>query len=169
LKLISVDQKTIQEFLDQLGTLHLKCLKGTADFSPRKKAPEPVLDDVKEDDPECDTGGNPFAAELGDFEYFSVSDDFTQIKLSPEAIRSKNHAVVRDMAMGSWLEFLNDGKTRRGKLSWKCDFTGDYTFVDWRFRLVADIPMDELIKRLDNGSAEREQSPYVKLMIRRSC
>ncbi|HEY5603127.1 MAG TPA: DUF1631 domain-containing protein [Gammaproteobacteria bacterium] len=153
LKLISVDQKFIQEFLDQLETLHLKCLKGTTDFSPRTKGQAPVKGDANDEDPESESEGNPFAAELGDFEYFSVSDDFTQIKLSAEAKRSINHPVVRDMEMGTWVEFFNDDKTKRGKLSWRCDFTGDYTFVDRRYRLVADIAMDDLIKRLDSGGA----------------
>ncbi|WP_455208605.1 DUF1631 domain-containing protein [Kaarinaea lacus] len=153
LKLISIDQDTIQEFLDQLGTLHLKCLKGTADFSSRLNEPELTKDDEIGDDPDSESEGNPFASELGDFEYFSGTDDFTQIKLSPEAKRSRQYPVVQDMEMGTWLEFFDgDNKVKRGKLSWKCDFTGDYTFVDRRFRLVADISMDELIKRLDAGT-----------------
>ena len=154
LKFISVDDATVQEILDQLGTLHLKCLKGAADFSTRQESQESVDAETKDDDFGFESDGNPFASELGDFEYFAGSDDFTQIKLSPEAKRSKHHPLVRDMEMGSWVEFFTDDKARRGKLSWKCDFTGDYTFVDRRYRLVADISMDELIKRLDSGSAE---------------
>jgi hypothetical protein len=38
-------------------------------------------------------------------------------------------------------------------LSWKCDFTGDYTFVDRRYRLVKDISMSDLIKSLDQETA----------------
>jgi hypothetical protein len=153
LKFIAVDDATVQELLDQLGTLHLKCLKGTAEFSSRLDDELAALDDVKDADHGAESDGNPFAAELGDFEYFAGSDDFSQISLSPEAKRSKNHPVVRDMEMGTWVEFFNEDKTRRGKLSWKCDFTGDYTFVDRRYKLVADISMDEFIKRLDSGSA----------------
>ncbi|WP_455221756.1 DUF1631 domain-containing protein [Kaarinaea lacus] len=153
LKFISVDDATVQELLDQLGTLHLKCLKGTAEFTPRSSEPDPLVEDLLDDDHGIESEGNPFASDLGDFEYFAGSDDFTQIKLSPEAKRSKHHPVVRDMEMGTWVEFFNDEKVKRGKLSWKCDFTGDYTFVDRRFRLVADISMDEFIKSLDSGTA----------------
>ena len=153
LKFISVDDATMQELLDQLGTLHLKCLKGTAEFTPRSSEPDPLAEDLLDDDLDVESEGNPFASELGDFEYFAGSDDFTQIKLSPEAKRSKHHPVVRDMEMGTWMEFFNDEKVKRGKLSWKCDFTGDYTFVDRRYKLVADISMDDLIKRLDSGKA----------------
>ena len=56
--------------------------------------------------------------------------------------------------MGTWIEFKDkDGGTKRGKLSWKCDFTGDFTFVDRRFKLVADISMMDLITRLDAETA----------------
>ncbi|WP_455218625.1 DUF1631 family protein [Kaarinaea lacus] len=153
LKFISVDEATVQKLLDQLGTLHLNCLKGTTDFTPKTEQLEHAGDDKDDVDSDFETGGNPFADELGDFEYFSGSDDFTQIKLSPESKRSKNHPVVRDMEMGTWVEFINEEKSRRGKLSWKCDFTGDFTFVDRRYKLVADISMDNLIKQLDSGKA----------------
>ena len=153
LKFISVDEATVQSLLDQLGTLHLNCLKGTTDYTPKSIKSEQAKEDKDNDDIEFESDGNPFAEELGDFEYFSGSDDFTQIKLSPESKRSKNHAVVNDMEMGTWVEFINEEKSKRGKLSWKCDFTGDYTFVDRRYKLVADVSMDDFIKQLDNGQA----------------
>jgi len=155
LKFISTDDKVVTTFLDQLGTLHLKCLKG-GDELVNKKDP---LDDIDALLAEMESGeadsGNPFAADLpaGDFEYFSGTEDFTMIKLTPEVKRSRQYPVVRDMAMGTWVEFVDGEKTRRGKLSWKCDFTGDYTFVDRRFRLVADISTSDLVKRLENKTA----------------
>jgi hypothetical protein len=75
------------------------------------------------------------------------------INLTPEVKRSKNYPVVRDLEVGAWVEFKDGEKPKRGKLSWKCDFTGDYTFVDRRYRLVADISMSDLIQRLDKESA----------------
>ena len=153
LTFITVDEKSIQELLDQLGTLHLNCLKGTTDFSPLPDDAKHANEAKETDDLDFESEGNPFAADLGDFEYFSGTDDFTQIKLSAESKRSKNYPVVSDMEMGTWVEFVKDENSRRGKLSWKCDFTGDFTFVDRRFRLVADISMDDFIKQLDSGQA----------------
>ena len=100
--------------------------------------------------------GNPFADDLpeGDFEYFATSDDFTMVQLTAEAKRSKNYKVVQGMEMGTWVEFKNKDKVKRGKLSWKCDFTGDFTFVDRRYKLVADISTMDLITRLDNETAK---------------
>ena len=155
LKFISTDDKVVTTFLDQLGTLHLKCLKGGDDLISKKEA----LDDIDAMLAEMEGGeedsGNPFAADLpaGDFEYFSGTEDFTMIKLTPEVKRSRQYPVVRDMAMGTWVEFVDGEKMRRGKLSWKCDFTGDYTFVDRRFRLVADISTSDLVKRLEQKTA----------------
>ena len=76
------------------------------------------------------------------------------VQLTAEAKRSKNYKVVQEMEMGTWIEFKDKEKSKRGKLSWKCDFTGDFTFVDRRYKLVADISTLDLITRLDNGSAE---------------
>lgn len=156
LKAIAVDDAAIQNYLDQLGTLHLKCLKGADEFMRSAS----LKDDLEaamnmEDDTDSDEdGGNPFATEeIGDFDYFVGTDDFTMINLSPQLKRSKHYPVVRDLAMGAWMEFKDGEKSKRGKLSWKCDFTGDFTFVDRRYRLVADISMADLINRLDQGSA----------------
>lgn len=165
LKLISNDEKNTQEFLDQLGTLHLNCLKGGSEMKVRKKDPldeleaELMAELAGDSGDDSDSSGNPFAEDLpeGEFEYFSTSDDFTMVQLTAEAKRSKNYKVVQDMEMGTWIEFKemekDKQKVKRGKLSWKCDFTGDLTFVDRRFKLVADISTMDLITRLDNETA----------------
>ncbi|WP_455375082.1 DUF1631 domain-containing protein [Kaarinaea lacus] len=159
LKLISIDDKTTQEFLDQLGALHLNCLKGGNEMKAKKDPLDEIEASLKaelagEDD---DSGGNPFADDLpeGEFEYFATSDDFTMVQLTSEAKRSKNYKVVQEMEMGTWVEFKDKEKekVKRGKLSWKCDFTGDFTFVDRRYKLVADISTMDLITRLDNETA----------------
>ena len=156
LKAISVDDATVQNYLDQLGTLHLKCLKGADEFMRTDSLKDELEAAMKmNEDEEEEDEGNPFATEeVGDFEYFAGTDDFSMINLTPEVKRSKNYPVVRDLEMGTWMEFKGKDKSKRGKLSWKCDFTGDFTFVDRRYRLVADISMSDLIKRLDQGSAE---------------
>jgi len=154
LKFISANEKVVATFLDQLGTLHLKCLKGGDDLV-NKKDPLDEIDAMLQNLEDGDDSGNPFAADLpaGDFEYFAGTDDFTMIKLTPEVKRSKQYPIVRDMAMGTWVEFIDEEKSRRGKLTWKCDFTGDYTFVDRRYRLVADISTSDLVRRLEKNTA----------------
>ena len=155
LKLISLDDKTTQEFLDQLGSLHLNCLKGGSEMKAKDPLDELEASLKAELEGGGDDSGNPFAEDLpeGEFEYFSTSDDFSMVQLTAEAKRSKNYKVVQEMEMGTWVEFKNKEKSKRGKLSWKCDFTGDFTFVDRRYKLVADISTMDLITRLDNGTA----------------
>jgi hypothetical protein len=154
LKLISIDDKATQEFLDQLGALHLNCLKGGSEMKSRDPLDE-IEASLKAELEGDEGGGNPFAEDLpeGEFEYFATSDDFTMVQLTSEAKRSKNYKVVQEMEMGTWVEFKNKDKVKRGKLSWKCDFTGDFTFVDRRYKLVADISTMDLITRLDNETA----------------
>jgi hypothetical protein len=153
LKAIAVDEAAIEKYMDQLGTLHLKCLKGADEFLRQETLKDELQAaiDAEEDD---EDSGNPFATEeMGDYEYFAGTDDFSMINLTPEVKRSKNYPVVNEMELGTWLEFREGEKARRGKLSWKCDFTGDYTFVDRRYRLVKDISMSDLIKSLDQETA----------------
>ena len=157
LKLIAQDDESIEKFLDQLGTLHLNCLKGGAEFASKKDPLDEIEASLKAElEGDNDEGGNPFADDLpeGEFEYFETSDDFTMVQLTSEIKRSKHYKTVQEMEMGTWIEFKDkDGGTKRGKLSWKCDFTGDFTFVDRRFKLVADISMMDLITRLDTETA----------------
>jgi len=57
------------------------------------------------------------------------------------------------MKPGTWVEFDGKQGKKRGKLTWKCDFTGEYTFMNRMYKVVADLSMRELITRMDNGQA----------------
>ena len=59
------------------------------------------------------------------------------------------------MALGTWVEFAapESERRRRGKLAWKCDFTGDYTFVDRKFKVVADLNYRQLAEEFQLGRA----------------
>ena len=66
---------------------------------------------------------------------------------------SSYYYVVKGMKEGTWLTFTIDGKQKRGQLAWKCEFTGDYTFVDRKYKLVQDLTMQELLQQLESGAA----------------
>ncbi len=72
-----------------------------------------------------------------------------------EQLESAYAEEVKEMELGTWVEFLDPetGKRRRGKLTWKCDFTGDYTFVDRKYKVVADMVFTKLLKEFDNHRA----------------
>ena len=59
------------------------------------------------------------------------------------------------MALGAWVEFVDPETEQRkhGKLAWKCDFTGEYTFVDRKYRVVADLSLRKLIAEFELGRA----------------
>jgi hypothetical protein len=62
LKAIAVDEAAIDNYLDQLGTLHLKCLKGADEFL-RADALKDELDAAMNADDDDEDSGNPFATE----------------------------------------------------------------------------------------------------------
>ncbi|MFV2056993.1 MAG: DUF1631 family protein, partial [Thiohalomonadales bacterium] len=72
---------------------------------------------------------------------------------SPEIQNSSYFDLVRDLPLNTWLEFKdNDGGVFSGKLTWKSNFTGDYVFMNRRYKPVADVDMCELIKMFENHS-----------------
>lgn len=62
--------------------------------------------------------------------------------------------VARELPVGAWLTFRTDsGETRRGRLAWKSDLLGQYTFVNWRYQVIADLSTQGLAAHLRRGSA----------------
>jgi len=62
--------------------------------------------------------------------------------------------LARHLEMGKWVEFTNEnGTTRRAKLAWKSDLLGEFTFLNWKFDVVADKSLHELANDLRHGHA----------------
>jgi len=71
-----------------------------------------------------------------------------------EQINDEYLTLARHMEMGKWVEFTNEsGQTRRAKLAWKSDLLGEYTFLNWKFDVVADKTLLELAEDLRQGHA----------------
>jgi len=71
-----------------------------------------------------------------------------------DAVDDEYLDLARHMEMGKWVEFKSeDGKSRRAKLAWKSDLLGEYTFLNWKFDVVADKKLNELAEDLRNGNA----------------
>jgi hypothetical protein len=146
LTLVACDQTTINELFAQLEQLHIACLKGV---KPIAEAASPESSIEKLDQGYDDTSESAVRSERDEF--IMAQPWFQQI-----TARFGNSALFRqvyNMEIGTWLEFYDEDKIRRGKLSWKCDFTGDYTFVDRKYKVVADISMLNLLARLSNATA----------------
>ncbi len=63
--------------------------------------------------------------------------------------------LARHLEAGRWIEFVDESNnTQRAKLAWKSDLLGEFTFINWRFQVVADKTLHDLANDLQNGSAK---------------
>ena len=62
--------------------------------------------------------------------------------------------LVTELKLGVWVEFLLENqKTVRGKLAWKSEVLGEYTFVDRMYKVVADKSTQEIAADFRNMRA----------------
>ncbi|MFV2060381.1 MAG: DUF1631 domain-containing protein [Gammaproteobacteria bacterium] len=63
--------------------------------------------------------------------------------------------MARHLEAGRWIEFTDaNNNTQRAKLAWKSDLLGEFTFINWRFQVVADKTLQGLANDLQNGTAK---------------
>ncbi len=63
--------------------------------------------------------------------------------------------IARHMEAGKWVEFFDDkGHAQRAKLAWKSDLLGEYTFLNWKFDVIADKTLFGLAADLRSGRAK---------------
>ncbi len=63
--------------------------------------------------------------------------------------------IARHLDAGKWVEFFDDnGNAQRAKLAWKSDLLGEYTFLNWKFDVVADKTLFGLAADLRCGRAK---------------
>lgn len=62
--------------------------------------------------------------------------------------------LARHLEQGKWVEFTDENNRKtRAKLAWKSDLLGEYTFLNWKFDVVADKTLYGLAADLRRGSA----------------
>ena len=62
--------------------------------------------------------------------------------------------LAKHLEQGKWVEFIDDNQQKtRAKLAWKSDLLGEYTFLNWKFDVVADKTLYGLAADLRRGSA----------------
>jgi hypothetical protein len=174
LTLIAYDHDITERIFAELEKLHLASLRGGISEvnKPRQEAappPAPIEtpieglddDDFVSDDEFYDMarrGNAPTPAEaLGDvtIEEIVMASEQAMEWDGWSELESEHAHEVKTMALGTWVEFIrsDSGQHVRGKLAWKCDFTGDYTFVDRKYKVVADLSFKELLRDFDEGHA----------------
>lgn len=62
--------------------------------------------------------------------------------------------LAQHLEMGKWVEFIDeDNNKQRAKLAWKSDLLGEFTFLNWKFDVVADKSLQGLAADFRRGSA----------------
>lgn len=165
LTLIAYDRKRTDRIFTELEKLHIASLRGELSVNANTVPVDVdmILDGLDEDDFISDdefydmtrSGKDQGLVNANELEDLSIED---VIRASEKAggddqatLYSRFADEVRDMALGTWVEFKQeDGKQIvRGKLAWKCDFSGEYTFVDRKYQVVADIKRRDLVQEFE--------------------
>lgn len=135
LTLISYPRPEKERLFRELENLHIASLKGEA---PRTTAPtaqskapiDQLIDDI--------TTVPTLLEEI-------VLEEPTVYEPEQPAGYDEFTDKVTQLTLGTWVEFvLADNKVVRGKLAWKSEVLGEYTFVDRMYKLVADKSLQEL-------------------------
>lgn len=142
LAIAQVDTDEQEHVFKELQDLHIAALKvehsaklaNFTDSDPNKKAEIDFWDDI---------------------EAQNVKHEDYQKELMDMALTSSPYFnKVKDMAMGTWVTFDNGTKKSKGKLCWRCDFTGEYIFMTRLYKVVADLNFKTLIEKLEKGEAQ---------------
>ena len=181
LTLIAYDRDVTQRIFEELEKLHLASLRGGVSEIARQPAPAPRLEPQQSKpqqvEPQIEGLEEDF---VSDDEFYGMARHSDAETASPaealgnvsieEIVLASEQAMdwdgwnelesdyfheVKDMALGTWVEFIKPETYQRvrGKLAWKCDFTGDFTFVDRKYKVVADLTFKELLRDFDAGRA----------------
>lgn len=160
LTLIQFDRDATEQLFSGLEALHLDSLRGGKPAeSPSTQQTASV--NFSDDDFGVDMSAMSESNETGQAAEDNFFEEIILASTQPlpwedrELNASEYAEDIKEMALGTWVEFIN-AKTEsrsRGKLAWKCDFTGEYTFVDRKYKVVADLSNRKLIEEFELGRA----------------
>lgn len=161
--LINFDMKRSEELFDQLEYLHLASLRGgIPEPSIEQSEQKTTLIHYEESDSLTE---DDFGIDLSTFseDPTPVNDQFdpytaeiiTPSEENNDVLFSLHAESINEMALGTWVEFINPNTNyrSRGKLAWKCDFTKEFTFVDRKYKVVADLTYRQLIEKFESEHA----------------
>ena len=61
--------------------------------------------------------------------------------------------LARTYGVGTWFTLTDPkGNRRRAKLTWKSELLGEWVFLDWRMKMVADLKLAQFARALADGS-----------------
>jgi len=161
--LINFDMKKSEDLFDQLEELHLASLRGGIPetiIEQKPQSPQKTNTLIHYEDSDIMTEDD-FGIDLSNFPEnpSTINDQFdpysadiiTSSEENDEVFFSLHAESINEMALGTWVEFIDPETNNhtRGKLAWKCDFTKEFTFVDRKYKVVADLTFRQLIEKFE--------------------
>lgn len=138
LTLISYPRPDKERLFRELENLHIASLKGetasrtSTPATPAKTPIDQLIDDI-----------STVPTLLEEI----VLEEPAQYEYEPEraAGYDEHTDLVTQLTLGTWVEFVTaENQVVRGKLAWKSEVLGEYTFVDRTYKVVADKSLQEL-------------------------
>lgn len=168
---LSLDPQTVADSLKDLLACHTSHLSGGA--KPMAAAGQPVADVADQQkvtirDPELAKAISEIQCNLPDVESLNLVDLMETDRSSAvvETVPDEFMAKALGLAVGQWVEFNDDGKRTRAKLSWKSQTTSTHVFVNRKGTKVAEISLTVLASRFAAGTAKTIDAASVPLMDR---
>lgn len=120
-----------------------------------------LLSDINPDRPgSAPSRKQAIAAQFFDTEVEEIvmSSAFVNEKTLPE-IDDHYWSMVQDLKQGQWISLTDSkGKQQKIKLSWKSDMLGECTFINWKFKIAADLSFNQLASKFRAGQAALVES-----------
>lgn len=141
LLLIGYELEDINLFFKKLEEIHISCIRP---IGRKESHVAPVTNNQKQT-----------TEILNEIAKQSDKHRAFQLDVADPALSSSPYFhTVKSMPLGTWVMFKDHQGIKRGKLAWKCDFTGEFTFLDRMYKVIADVPMKILIQQLESGKAQ---------------
>ncbi|MGZ8215829.1 DUF1631 domain-containing protein [Methylomagnum sp.] len=164
---LSLDPQTVADSLKDLLGCHTIHLSGGAKLA---VAGQSAADQqkVRIRDPELAKAISEIQCNLPDVESLNLADlmETDRPATVVETVPDEFMAKALSLAVGQWVEFNDDGKRSRAKLSWKSQTTSTHVFVNRKGTKVAEISLALLASRFASGSAKTIDAAAVPLMDR---
>ena len=104
---------------------------------------------------ETDADGAPLTAEFfeQEVEEITLSDVGATASAAPQ-IKDEHWRTAQNIQIGQWLRLCDEqGKTQRAKMVWRSELLDECTFLNWKFKVVADLTFSQLAEQFRTGNA----------------
>ena len=158
--LVKYSEDLIAQFFVHMEEIHLNSMRGIKNFTqilPLSESRENMseLQNVNANV----NNDNTSQASITYYEGGVTSDQtlhsqYNRYASGPVTQESKNLLTVTEMQLGTWVEFSTNKRIIMGKLEWRCDFTGEFRFVDRNNTIVHSTNLQNLVSLFDHSQAK---------------